>query len=267
VNNSFEIILLGTNGSCAFNSGSRQKYGTNTPCVVVRAGDETLIFDAGTGICEFRNLPESKSNRLSLFFSHFHMDHVCGLLFCSEFFDAAKTVDIYGNDDVQRILNGILSPPLSPVDLSCFKAATTYHTIGHGVSTRLFGGITVHACTLSHPGGTLGYRVEYGGKVFCYCSDVELKNHQNDAGLQALTHGADLLLMDSAFMDEKAIPGWGHSSPTECAEWALRVKAKQLALSHYGHTMTDADIDAMADAARRVFPNTFTAADGMRVEV
>jgi len=267
MNDSFEIILLGTNGSCAFNNGSRQKYGTNTPCVVVKAGDETLIFDAGTGICKFRDLPDSKSDRISLFFSHFHMDHVCGLLFCSEFFDPAMAIDIYGNGDVQYILNGTLSPPLSPVDLSAFKAVTTYHTIGHGASLRLSGSINVRACTLSHPGGALGYRVEYGGKVFCYCSDVELRNHQNDAELQEFTHGADLLLMDSTFMDGKVIPGWGHCSPTECAEWAARVEAKRLALYHYGHTMTDADIDAMADAACRVFPNTIAAADGMRVEV
>ena len=56
MDNTFEVTFWGTNGSCAFNGGNRVKYGTNTLCLAVKAGNETLIFDAGSGICGFGGL-------------------------------------------------------------------------------------------------------------------------------------------------------------------------------------------------------------------
>jgi len=267
VSKPFEAIFFGTNGSCSFNNGDRQKYGSNTSCTVIKAGDETLIFDAGSGICGLHDLSECSKDRMHLFLSHYHMDHINGLLFFSDIFDPEKKIDIYGSGDVQGIIGEIISPPLSPVGLDSFRAELSYHTIGHGAQIQLSGGVTVRAHSLSHPGNALGYRVEYDGKVFCCCSDVELKNHQNDASLQAFMYGADILVLDSAFADGKVIPGWGHSCPAECAEWALNASAKKLMLYHYAFAMTDNDVEAMEQAARKVFPNTLASADGMRVVI
>jgi len=265
--NIFEVTFLGTNGSCAYNNGKRQKYGSNTPCVVVRAGDETLVFDAGTGICGLSKLPEYQRDNIRLFFSHYHMDHIDGLLFCSELFDPKKTFDIYGFGDVSGILGGIISQPLSPVSLEAFKATTNFHSISFGEKIKLSGDITVSTCNLSHPGDALGYKVEYDGKVFCYCDDVELKSHQNDDVLKEFTRNADLLVLDSAFADGKVITGWGHSSPSECAHWAKEVNAKTMALYHYSYLMTDDDIDGMEKAAHSIYPKAFAATDGMRVSL
>jgi phosphoribosyl 1,2-cyclic phosphodiesterase len=267
MNGRFEVAFLGTNGSCAYNNGSRAKYGTNTLCVAVKAGDETLLFDAGTGICGFHELPDYHTDRLRLFFSHYHMDHVAGLLFFPELFDPAKKIDIYGSGDVHAAIDGIISPPMCPVGLSAFQAALSFHPVAAGKTVELSGGVTVRAHGLSHPGGALGYRVEYGGKVFCYCDDVELANHRGDSGLLDFIRGADLLVLDSAFADGKVIPGWGHSSPGECAEWAVRAEVKRLAIYHYNFLMSDAEIDAMEEAAQKIFPNTFAVPDGMRTDV
>jgi len=38
-----------------------------------------------------------------------------------------------------------------------------------------------------------------------------------------------------------------------------------LALYHYNYKMTDDDIDNMAEGAKKIFPDTFTAADGMNI--
>ena len=265
VNNLFEIVFLGTNGSCAYNNGKRQKYGSNTPCVVIRAGEETIILDAGSGICSLKNLPEFHREHMHLFFSHYHSDHVEGLLFCSELFDPKRVFDIYGIGDVRNILSDIISQPLSPVGLDAFRATMNFHNIDSGQRLVISDDVTVGTYSLSHPGGALGYRVEYKGKVFCYCDDVELKNHQDDDMLCEFTRDVDLLVLDSSFADGEVVHGWGHSSPSECAKWAMEVNAKRMALYHYGYTMTDADIDAMEKSAQSIFPDAFAAVDGMRI--
>ena len=265
VNNIFEVVFLGTNGSCAYNNGKRHKYGSNTPCVLIRAGEETVILDAGSGICSLRNLPEFHKEHMHLFFSHYHSDHVEGLLFCSELFDPKITFDVYGSGDVRSILSGIISEPLSPVGLEAFKATMNFFNIESDQRIAVSDDITVATYGLSHPGSALGYRIEYDGKVFCYCDDVELKNHQDDEQLRDFTRDVDLLVLDSSFADGEVVHGWGHSSPRECAKWAMEVNAKRMALYHYGYTMTDADIDVMEKSAQSIFPGAFAAVDGMRV--
>jgi len=265
--NNFEITFLGTNGSCSYNNGKRQKYGTNTPCVAVRAGTETMIFDAGSGICHLRYLSDYPKELIHLFFSHYHMDHIDGLLFCAELFDPSKKFIIYGSGDVKETLSGIISPPLCPIGIGAFCADISYCSVDSGEQISLSDDVKVHIYSLSHPGGALGYRVDHNGKSFCYCDDVELMAHKDDEELIKFTRDADLLVMDSAFTDGNVIPGWGHSSPSECAKWAKQVKAKRLALYHYNYIMSDTDIDEMEKTAKKIFPETFAAYDGMTVSI
>ena len=267
----FEMTFLGTNGSCAFNGGNRVKYGTNTLCLAVKAGNETLIFDAGSGICGFGGLRDYQQDHLRLFFSHYHIDHTSGLLFFSSLFNPQRKIDLYGmgnsGADFLTTIDKYLSPPLHPAGLAEFKASLQFHLVNSGDVLPLSDGVKIRSFALSHPGSAMGYRVEYRGKSLCYCTDIELADHHNDTDLEDFTRNADLLILDTFFNDGKVIPTWGHSSPVECAEWAKRVNAKRLALFHYGFAASDADIDALEENARTIFPNAFASADFMRVEM
>jgi len=265
MSNSFEVTFLGANGSCAYNCGSRQKYGTNTLSVVVRAGDEVIILDAGTGICGLRDFPQYKSESKHLFLTHYHMDHIDGLLFYSELFDPDMKFTIYGIRDVKAKLEKLIAPPLCPVGPEVFRASIDYQTITANQKINLSDDVTIKTCRLSHPGGALGCRIDYNGKSFCYCVDVELSNHKNDKKLAKFFRDVDLLVLDASFSDGNVIPGWGHSSPGECAKWAKDNMVKKLALYHFNYTMTDAEIDLMEKSAKKIFPDTFAAADGMSV--
>jgi len=267
----FEVTFLGTNGSCAYNNGKRQKYGTNTLCVAVKAGEETLVFDTGTGFCGLSGLPGYGLDTIHLFYSHYHADHVGGLLFSPLLFEAGKNIHIYGQhneaSDLYRIIDSFLSPPLHPVGLKEFKANLHFHAFAADSAISLPNGVKVKTHTLSHPGGSVGYRVEYGGKAFCYCADVELANHQNDAGLLELMKDAELLVMDALFEDGRVIEGWGHSSWRQCAAFARNAGAKRMALFHYHYSLTDAEIEKMEHDAKKLFPDTFAAADFMRISL
>ena len=66
-----KIIFLGTNGWFSTPTG-------NTPCILIDAKDHYVIFDAGNGIYKIdKYITEEKP--ISLFISHFHLDHVSGL--------------------------------------------------------------------------------------------------------------------------------------------------------------------------------------------
>ena len=267
MSNTFEVNFLGTNGSCAYNGGNRQKYGTNSICVVVRAGEETLAFDAGTGICGLREVANVREKRVHLFFSHYHLDHINGLLFCYELFDPTYTFHIYGSGNVKCIISEFLSPPLHPVGVDEFQAKIEFHEITSGETLSLSNCVQVRTLKLIHPGESMGYRVDYDGKIFCFCTDAELSEHQNDDKLLEFTQDANLLVLDSFFEDGKVIPGWGHASPSECAEWAVRSNVKKLALFHHNFRKSDEELELMEAKAKDVFPNTFLSFDRMRVTV
>jgi ribonuclease BN (tRNA processing enzyme) len=258
-----EITFLGTSGSVAYNNGnSRRKYGTNTSCIAVAAGSETLIFDAGTGICGFKD--NAGNGKINLFLSHYHADHISGLLFFSDIFNPSKKIDIYADRDV---INNFLSPPLCPVTgLEVFGAQVSFHETEPG-KPLLLSDVTVLPFEVSHPGTALGFRVTHGGKSLCFCPDIELADHQNDDNLHRFTDGADLLIIDAFFDDGKVIKNWGHSSWRECAELAKKTGVVKLALFHYDFKMSDSDIDEMVQSAQKIFPETFGAADFMRLEV
>lgn len=267
MDNIFEVTFLGTNGSCAYNNGKRTKYGSNTLSVALKAGENTIIFDAGTGICKLRELPQYYNNKKHLFLTHYHMDHIDGLLFFNSMFDPDIDITIYGSGDVQSTLHQLISPPLCPVGTEVFSASLDYKTISLGQQITLPGDVVVKTCNLSHPGGALGCRVEYSGKSFCYCVDVELSNHDSDNALKEFFKDVDLLVLDASFADGTVIPGWGHSSPAECTTWAKEANVGQLALYHYNYTMTDEEIVRMEEGAKKLFPNTFAAYDGMSINL
>jgi ribonuclease BN (tRNA processing enzyme) len=263
----FEVTFLGTNGSCAYNNGNRKKYGSNTLCVAVKTGEEVIILDAGTGLCGLTELSRYDSKKKHLFLTHYHMDHIEGLLFYPDLFEPDKEIVIYGIGDAESTLNELISPPLCPVGPEVFNASIEFKALETNQEIALPGDVIVKTFPLSHPGGALGCRIEYCEKVLCYCVDIELQKHKNDTALMEFFADADLLILDASFADGKVIPGWGHSSPGECAQWAANANVELLALYHYNYRMTDDDIDKMAEKAKIIHSGTFAATDGMSVNL
>ncbi|MCL2603080.1 MAG: MBL fold metallo-hydrolase [Defluviitaleaceae bacterium] len=273
MNNIFEITFLGTGGSCGYNNGKRAKYGTNTPCAAVRVGDNprhTLVFDAGNGICGLSALPLYDNETVRLFLTHYHADHIRGLLFWDVFFDAGKRIQITGirtiHGGVRETLDHYLRGPFYPAGLAAAKADISFSDAACGAAFLLEGGVTVRTVGLSHPDGGLGYRVDFEGKSMCYITDVALDNHRDNT-LADFVRGTDLLINDAFFGTGECIKGWGHSSVYECAKLARDANAKRLALYHYKHTYTDDDIDEMEAVAKREFPCAFAPTDGLVISL
>jgi len=78
---------------------------------------------------------------------------------------------------------------------------------------------------------------------------------------------SDLLIFDSTFQGkdhDKAVER-KHSTSVEAAEVARKAHARRLALTHFSARYRN--VSNLVREARSIFPNTFAAADGTRVEV
>jgi len=86
-------------------------------------------------------------------------------------------------------------------------------------------------------------------------------------GFVKFAAGADLLIHDATFDDglaEKAEED-GHSTPSQAAENARKAKAKQLILTHFSARY--GDTSELLEQARKIFRNTLTAEDFMKLEI
>jgi ribonuclease BN (tRNA processing enzyme) len=129
-------------------------------------------------------------------------------------------------------------------------------------------GVTVEASKLNHPGDAFGYRIEDGGKVLVYCTDVE---HVDgiDPSVVALARDADLLIHDAQYTPEELErkKGWGHSSWEQAVEVAEKAGVKRLALFHHDPEHTDSILLKLEKECQGRFPEAFLAREGTRIRL
>jgi phosphoribosyl 1,2-cyclic phosphodiesterase len=122
---------------------------------------------------------------------------------------------------------------------------------------------------LNHPGGAIGYRIEYGGQSVAYITDVELGSGTIDPAVLALAKDAALVILDTTYTDEE-LPdhvGWGHSTWQQGVRLANAAAAKQLCLFHHDADHDDAMMDNIKTAAEAARPGTIVAREGMQVDL
>jgi ribonuclease BN (tRNA processing enzyme) len=144
-----------------------------------------------------------------------------------------------------------------------------FHTVRSGDGNEI-GPFTVTTRALCHPQGSLGYRVEAGGRVFCFATDTEHPNDGTvDEALLSLARGADLFVYDAQYTDEEYATkkGWGHSTYTAAVHAAKAAGVKRLLLTHHDPTHGDDVVDAIERDAKALFPNAACARDGMQVDL
>jgi len=100
------------------------------------------------------------------------------------------------------------------------------------------------------------------GRRVGYSGDTRPTN-----ALTRFFHGCDLLVFDSTFTNaegDKAVE-FKHSTSSEAAALAKQAGVRRLALTHFSARYTSTT--TLVKEARRKFPNSFAAADGLSVEV
>lgn len=234
------VTFWGVRGSTPVPGPDTARYGGNTPCVEVRAGDSIFVLDAGTGIQAFgRNFREKSDQpvKLHLFLTHTHWDHIQGLPFFQLAYDPRNEIHIVGPQREGSALLDCLErqmlPPNFPVPFSLLQGVKSVTEMASGDAIQI-GDATIHAAALNHPNDSMGYRIEYADQSLAYCLDHEHGGVEEiHPGVEALAKGADMLVFDAAYTDEEypSFKGWGHSTWQEGYKTARALDVRILALA------------------------------------
>ena len=231
----------------------RRTIGGNTACVEVRAGQQLLILDAGTGLRSLGyELMKTEFGRgqgvADILISHTHWDHIQGLPFFVPGFVPGNCLTFHSSRaDLEAVFVDQQIEANFPVPFSYLSAGIQFRCMPPK-TWSLVGDARVYPLKMSHPGENYGYRIEHGDKALVYASDSEYKS-MSPASTQVYVdffRDADLLIFDAQYTLSDALdkPDWGHSSPLMGAELAHRAGVRRLALFHHDPLADDQAIYA-----------------------
>ena len=273
---SMKVRFWGVRGSLPTPGRTTIRFGGNTACVEVMVGERRLILDAGSGLAELSAAMGGADGPVDtdLLLSHLHYDHICGLGFFGPLFQAGNEIRIWSGrpghgTPVQDVLRTSLSAPLMPDLLPVMHARIDYRDFEAGSVLDLGGGVTVRTAMLRHPGGCIGYRIEWSGRAMVYATDTSHGDPAVDAALRGLCQGAGLLIYDAMLTDAEfpSRVGWGHSTWREGVRLADACGVRQLALFHHAPFRDDKAVAALAAEAASARPGTVAAREGLRLTV
>ena len=274
----FSVRFWGVRGSIPTPGPSTAQIGGNTTCVELRAGAETFIFDAGSGL---RGLGRALLGQMPvvarMFFSHVHWDHIQGFPFFAPAFIKGNRFDLFGarklTNTLAETLAGQMNFPNFPVSLGDMAAQMNFHDLQEGEAVAC-GDAVITTAQLNHPGGCFGYRVDFGGHAVVFATDTE---HYScpDSRLVALADGADVLIYDAMYTPEEYAgadgrqprTGWGHSTWEEGVRVARAAGVRKLVLFHHDPDHDDAEVRRIEEAAQRAFPHTTAAFEGLVLQI
>ncbi len=247
-----KIYFLGTNGWYTTPTG-------DTPCILFDSKDRYVIFDAGNGIYKIdQYIKENKP--ISLFVSHFHIDHVSGFHILNKF-NFQQGIDIYFAKGRRKDFELFVNPPYTngiinrKVNILNLKTEIRLHEVEEGKSNV---GFPVRMEKLYHGFENHGFRVLLEGKSIAYSGDTKIGPNGS-----LIAKNVNLLIHECSNIISPKIDDWGHTDPIQAAQFAKEVGAKKLVLTHFSPTLYDT-LEKRKEAekkAKKIFPNTIAATD------
>ncbi|MEJ8474013.1 MBL fold metallo-hydrolase [Roseibium algae] len=269
----FSLRCWGARGSTPTPGASTLRYGGETTCLELRAGDALLLIDCGSGARNLgMNLCSAGPREFDLLFTHTHLDHICGLPFFKPAYDERFKVRAWAGhfengNSLSEIVCRIMSPPIFPVAAKTLKAVE-FLNFRAGEKLKRDDDLEITTCRLNHPGGACGYRFDFHGKSIAIVTDHEHGDAEIDANVRRFVKDVDYMIYDAMFTDEEYLiyKGWGHSTWQKGLELAKQAGVKTPVLFHHDPRHSDDAMDAIGRAAEKVFPGTLIAFEGMVIE-
>jgi phosphoribosyl 1,2-cyclic phosphodiesterase len=199
-----------------------------------------------------------------LLLTHLHLDHIEGLWFFAPLWDPETEVHLWGPPSWSRTLaewiEHYFRPPMFPLPFADIPSTIVFHDVEDGARLEL-GGLRITAGLVTHPGPTLGYRIESESGSFAYVPDHEPARTPGFADRDAaritgtaLAAGVDLLFHDGQYREDEYTTrvGWGHATVDHAVAFAKLVGAGSLVLFHHDPAHVDTELERMLAHARAV---------------
>jgi ribonuclease BN (tRNA processing enzyme) len=194
------------------------------------------MLDAGTGLFRASSLIQKES--LDILLSHAHLDHIFGLTFI---FDILATtplnrVRVYGErkklDAVQKHLFAELLFPVKP--------PIEWIPVEDQLSPFMIGDTQIRWFPLEHPGGSIGYRLDWPAVSLAYVTDT---TSRSDSAYWREVEGVDWLVHECNFTDQEQefAELTGHSWSSAVLKNARQAKVSRLILTHINPLLAGKD--------------------------
>jgi len=259
-----ELTFWGVRGSIPSPGEETQRWGGNSSCLELRHdGCIPLVLDCGTGARKLgMKLMAEPDRQVDMVFTHLHMDHVFGLPFFVPIyapgFQVHVTVPAFSDTEAREKLARYLNGVYHPTRLGEVPASVTYKGIRPGRSYDR-GGFHVRTVSLNHPGGSVGYRFEAGGRSVAYVTDTapfakpgegvaaDLPAASAERRVLDFLQGCDVVVYDTMYDLDEYLEKmtWGHSYPEYAAALCAAAGVKQLVLFHHLPDASDDALDAL----------------------
>jgi phosphoribosyl 1,2-cyclic phosphodiesterase len=268
-----KVRFWGVRGSVPTPGPTTASVGGNTSCVEVRAGEEVIILDAGTGLRRLGEHLRARRDELraSILFSHVHWDHIQGLPFFAPVFHPTTELALYGSPEHERLEDALtrqMTGPNFPVPFEALPSALSFHAVQSDEPFSI-GPARITPRLLNHPNGVYAYRIDVGDRSLVYATDTEHYPDRLDHDLVELSGDADMLIYDAMYTpdDYPQRIGWGHSTWVEAVKVARAANVSTLVLFHHDPASDDARVATIERQAAAAFPGALAAREGLVLTV
>jgi len=244
-----KLIFLGTGG---YRPNDRRQ---TMSIVLPEIG---VVLDAGTGL--YRAGPHLQTDALDIFLSHAHLDHVFGL---------TTLFDVLHRHPLQRVTVHGEAAKLAAVNENLFHemlfpVGPPFETSPLTGPFKLPGDGQLTHFPLEHPGGSIGFRLDWPDRSLAYVTDTTAA--PGKPYIEAI-RGVDVLIHECHMADgkERFAELTGHSCTTPVAKVAAAAGVKRLLLTHF-NPLNDTDDPININAARKYVPDVTIAEDNLEIE-
>ena len=274
--NKTKIRFWGCRGSFPTPDKDKMIYGGDTSCIEIRTSDnQIIILDMGSGLKRLGNKiinDTTYPNKINIFLSHYHLDHIMGFLMFEPLFDKNYKINIYSrnsnNKGCKDILETLIQPEIWPVSLDMLNSKITFKELNDediiiNDNTRVIN--SLHA----HPNSAFSISILTHEKKITYITDCEHPKDKLNRNVIDFSKDSDVLIHDSHYTPEDLMKhiGWGHSSWKNAIDVAIESNSKKLILFHHSPDYNDNDIKDIEKKAQLDFNDVIAAKQDLEIEI
>jgi len=264
--------LWGSRGSTPTPGARYLRHGGNTSCLSVLHGDDLFIFDAGSGIRELGlEIVKKSIRRLHLFITHTHWDHIQGFPFFSPAYLPGYQLTIYGAEgfgkDLKSVFRGQLDRDYFPVQMEDMQADIEFRNLPSDPVVIGPGRVSWELAT--HPGATVGYKIDIDGRKIAWIPDNEfLLGYTGDPAplkrddrlvlpfnsMIDFVADADIVIHEAQYTNDEYPQKirWGHSSVGNAATLMNLAEVPRWIVTHHDPMHDDVFLESKLNLTRQI---------------
>ena len=264
--------LWGARGSTPTPGAKFLRHGGNTSCMSIAHEGQVFIFDAGSGIRDLgQELMDGTVLKLNLFVTHTHWDHIQGFPFFMPAYSPDFEITVWGAEgfgkDLESIFRGQLDRDYFPVQMEDMQSSLRFRHLTE--NPVVIDGVKVHWEYAQHPGATVGYKIEIGGRKVAWLPDNEfLQGYTGDPEdltrdnpfvapyrkMIEFVSDADVLIHEAQYTNEEYVMkiGWGHCSVSNACLLAKFANVQRWIVTHHDPTHDDDFLESKLGLTRQI---------------